>query len=234
MKTKIIALLATIALNASSAAAVNNASGIGASPIIVFRNHAARTLEIEYAPASSFTDPTDDDVFDFVPVNNDSNAANYLNTNGVLSYSVPVPPTPPPTCNVNAWETAVWADQNIPMGTKMQGIVFYPLIEKNALSNPTDIMEAWGALMGAANASPSQAAWLTSGAQTLYMHYAALYLVPLTSQTAAGIDPATGVQAVDAPTSESLNRSKTIRKSKMEKTNWQLDNQLIKPKENES
>jgi hypothetical protein len=231
MKESIIALALTIGVLPASA--VNNATGTGTTPIIVFRNHSSRTLEVDYTPASSFTD-ANDDVFDFVQQNNDADAQNYLNTGGVLSYAVPVPPTPPPTCDVNAWETAVWADQNIPMGTKMQGIVFYPLIEKNALSNPTDIMEAWGALMGAANASPSQAAWLTSGAQTLYMHYAALYLVPLTSQTAAGIDPATGVQAVDAPTSESLNRSKTIRKSKMEKTNWQLDNQLIKPKENES
>ena len=78
----------------------STAVGTGNTPIIVFRGGASRTNEIDYAPASSFNNSSDD-IYDFNPVNGDTNAADYLNNSGSYSFNVPTP-----TFNLAAYQAA--------------------------------------------------------------------------------------------------------------------------------
>ncbi len=71
----------------------NYAKGIGLSPIIIFRNGAERSHEIEYCAAKNYPRNTKDDIYD-LPIgwqtDDRGDARNYINLKGECRYSPPI------------------------------------------------------------------------------------------------------------------------------------------------
>jgi hypothetical protein len=148
----------------------------GSSPKIVFPNHGARTQTIEYAPASKYTGDLTDDVYDFVPTNNDWNAANYSNNGLTFSYSAVAPASscgPPDVAgftaavNSNSLITALSAPNQATLATFMTNV------QSQALIPPT-LRTTWSSFITLQNA------WLTVVMQNAIVQYAVKYRIPLT------------------------------------------------------
>lgn len=61
-------------------------AGDGTTPVIIFRNHAARSTEIVWTKSSNISPP--DDVYDFVPIDGDMLVGDYLNNYPSTGYSL--------------------------------------------------------------------------------------------------------------------------------------------------
>ena len=126
----------------------NNATGTGHTPIIVFPAHAQRTTEVIYAPASSITDQTAD-VYDFVPVNGDNLATNYLNSGGALTYSPPPAPTLVPQPQPLAFQLAAAQDATIPTEAILCLAGFAGVISQTTLQTLPVLQALWAKVVAA-------------------------------------------------------------------------------------
>ncbi|HEY9684689.1 MAG TPA: hypothetical protein V6C86_24120 [Oculatellaceae cyanobacterium] len=116
---KFLALLLILVGATSPVFAINNATGTGSTPVIVFRGHAQRTLEVDYAPASAFNGAVDD-IYDFSPSNGDNNASDYLNSGTGYTLSPVSPPAPPVLPNPLGFQLAVAQDTTIPVASLLE------------------------------------------------------------------------------------------------------------------
>ncbi len=148
--------------------------GNGLSPIIVFRGGSERSSEIIWTKSSNIVAP--DVSYDFLPVNNDWVAQDYLNSgNGYTLSPPPVPPIPStsPTPDVLSFEAAIWGDSTISQATKLSLAGWFPLLKEYA-SNASVMQEAWAALVAQQGSS-----WLTQPVQQTVLGYAATYHIQL-------------------------------------------------------
>lgn len=149
----------------------NYATGTGLTPIIVFRNHAGRTLEVLHTPASNFTDP--DDAYDFVP-NGSNDAQDYLNQQGTYIYS-PIPlPIPSVLPDVNGFYSAIFQDSSVSAAAKVQLPLTQPLLLQ--YSDQPDLMNQYWQAMIASNLYT----WLDTPTQQELVTLANSFHIPLT------------------------------------------------------
>jgi hypothetical protein len=149
----------------------NYATGVGLTPVIVFRNHSERTTEVCYTPAKNFTNPNDD-VYDFVAENDDQNVWNYVNNGGKYSHS---PYSAPTTSRMNLPDfiNAIRAEPSFDASVRLG---LRPILQSHGpySGDSNHMQQDWQDMIEVFGDS-----WLTKVVQNKILKYAAQYGVPL-------------------------------------------------------
>lgn len=107
-------------------------------------------------------------------VNGDDNPNNYVdNGDGTTRRELPPESPAPPSVNVPAFKTAIFADPEIEPTAKVHLLLFFPLIDQYA-SQPAQMVAAWSAIKAAAFP------WLTESVITKVETFAAANNVTIT------------------------------------------------------
>lgn len=118
-------------------------AGDGTTPVIIFRNHAARTDEIVVTKLSNVHAP--DDVYDFTPTGGDMVGSDYINNYPSAGYSYSPPPPPPTPPNLFGFKTQVMGDSTIPVPALVELSKFTGSLN-DAVNQPAILQSLWAAI----------------------------------------------------------------------------------------